>query len=147
VSAPITQFECYRSNKDCDNLSLHSYALMSSIVFMLRYQCSSILGRWMNKSWSYYINVNVPISKHHTLKVYRGVEVKLHALVTSTLHRCAWTSSHSGQFTPWEIATIPVGQDTGWAPESVWTGCPREKSDLLWGALNLGRLDCAQLLY
>jgi hypothetical protein len=28
----------------------------------------------------------VPVSKHHTLKMYGGVEVKLHTFITLTLH-------------------------------------------------------------
>jgi hypothetical protein len=35
----------------------------------------------------------VPVPKHHTMKIYQGVEVTLHTFLISALCRCEWTAS------------------------------------------------------
>jgi len=54
--------------------------------------------------------------KHHALKTYGGVEVCLHAFLTSTLDRDKWSASRPGCFTP-----VLIWYEVGWAPEPVWT--------------------------
>jgi hypothetical protein len=40
--------------------------------------------------------------EHHAMKVYWGMEVELHTLVTLTLDSGEWSASHPGHFTPRE---------------------------------------------
>jgi hypothetical protein len=42
----------------------------------------------------------VPMPKHHTTKIYRGVKLKLHALLTSALDGDEWSYLCSDYFTP-----------------------------------------------
>jgi hypothetical protein len=42
--------------------------------------------------------------------------------------RGKWSPSHTDLFAFGEIAPVPIGQETGWAPEPVWTTWRREKS-------------------
>jgi hypothetical protein len=55
-------------------------------------------------------NVKVTFSlcwnKHHDIKMYWGVEIQLHAFVTSVLGGGEWSASHSGDF-------IPLGKGLG----------------------------------
>jgi len=45
--------------------------------------------------------------KHHAMNTYVGVEIKLHAFLTSVLYGVDWTASSSG----WrQIITMPPGQ-------------------------------------
>jgi hypothetical protein len=71
----------------------------------------------------------VPVlTEHHYLKTYWGVELWLHALLTSTLDGGEWSASHPGLFFPRERAPGAhwVG---GWMgsraekfPAPIWTG-------------------------
>jgi len=38
--------------------------------------------------------------KHHVTKTYEGLEIKLHAFLTSVLYRSEWSASPSDRFTP-----------------------------------------------
>jgi hypothetical protein len=49
------------------------------------------------------------LMKHHTLKMYEGVEILLHAFLTSTLDVNGWPASRSGCLMPVEQALIPTG--------------------------------------
>jgi hypothetical protein len=44
------------------------------------------------------------LTKHHAMKMYWGVEVKLHAFLTSALNGGEWSASRPGRFTPRETA-------------------------------------------
>jgi hypothetical protein len=48
---------------------------------------------------------------HHAFKTYSGVEVQLHAFLTSELDGGEWLPSRPGRFTPRE-----------WAPGTHWIG-------------------------
>jgi hypothetical protein len=49
--------------------------------------------------------------KHHAMKGYGGMEVYLHALLSSALDAVT-----SGEIVPWYLQ-----EEVGWAPEPVWT--------------------------
>jgi hypothetical protein len=40
--------------------------------------------------------------KHYAMKIYRGVQVQLDAILTSALHTIEQSASHPGHTTPWE---------------------------------------------
>jgi len=46
-----------------------------------------------------------PVTKHHAMKTYEGVEVQLHAFLTLVLDEGKWSASHPGHFTPGESAS------------------------------------------
>jgi hypothetical protein len=46
------------------------------------------------------VSLSLCLTKHHTIKTYRGVEVQLHAFLTSALDAGEWWSSGTGRFTP-----------------------------------------------
>jgi hypothetical protein len=79
-----------RKRKDSEmNFRKHSASLISSI-----FVC--------------YVKVKAKMSlcltKHHAMKTHWGVEVYLHAFLTSALHGGEWSASRAGRFTPREKA-------------------------------------------
>jgi len=54
------------------------------------------------------VKVKLPLSffltEHHTLKVYWGVEIKLHPFLTCAIDGSEWSVSHPGCFIPREGA-------------------------------------------
>jgi hypothetical protein len=67
------------------------------------------------------VKVKLPLclTKHHSMKTYWGVEVLLHAFLTSALDGGEWSASRPGRFTPRERApgTHSIG---GWVgPRAV----------------------------
>jgi len=44
------------------------------------------------------------LTDHHAIKAYWGVEVEIHAFLTSTLDGGEWSASRPGRFTPRERA-------------------------------------------
>jgi hypothetical protein len=40
------------------------------------------------------------LTKHHTIKMYEGVEVQLHVFLTSALDEGEWSDSRPGRITP-----------------------------------------------
>jgi hypothetical protein len=42
------------------------------------------------------------LTKHHTMKMHGGVEVQLHAFLTSAVDGDDWSASRPGRFTPGE---------------------------------------------
>jgi len=49
------------------------------------------------------------ITNHHAMKTYGGVEVQLHAFVTSELDGGEWSASRFGRFTPRIKLLVPIG--------------------------------------
>jgi hypothetical protein len=45
----------------------------------------------------------------------------------SALYIGEWQASYTGHFTAKEKLTLPIGQEAGWAPETVWALWSREK--------------------
>jgi hypothetical protein len=82
------------------------------------------LGRQKCK-WKVKVKVKVKLSlcltKHHAMKTYWGVEVKLHAFLNSALDGGEWSASRLGHFTPGERTP-----GTRWI--GVWLG-PRAVLD------------------
>jgi hypothetical protein len=63
------------------------------------------------------------------MKAYGGTDVQIHIFLTSALAGGEWSASYSGRFTPGErTPPVPIGQEFGWTPESVWTMWRRENS-------------------
>jgi hypothetical protein len=48
-------------------------------------------------------------TKHHPMKTYRGMEVKLHVFLTSVLDRCEWSTDTTAALPP---ARARAGLDT-----------------------------------
>lgn len=59
--------------------------------------------------------------KHQAMKPCKGMEVLIHAFLTSTLDRCAWSAPCPGSFTVREKGLVPIRQEAGWASEMVLT--------------------------
>jgi hypothetical protein len=55
------------------------------------------------------------------MKAYWGVELQLHAFLTSALNGSEWSASRPATLHPGKEPLVPIGQETGWAPEPVWT--------------------------
>jgi hypothetical protein len=55
----------------------------------------------------------------HATKTYGGVEVYLHVILTSTLDGGELSASRPRRFTSGKKIPVPIGQETGWAPEPV----------------------------
>jgi len=55
-----------------------------------------------------------PVLKYHTMKMYGGVEIKLHAFLTSGLDGSEWSASHLSCFTSRERAP-GIHSIGGWA--------------------------------
>jgi hypothetical protein len=55
------------------------------------------------------------------MKMYVGVEVQLHAFLTSALYGGEWPASCPGHFTPRRKIPVSITQEVGWYPEPVWT--------------------------
>jgi hypothetical protein len=45
----------------------------------------------------------------------------LHTFLTSALDEGDWSASLSGRFIPGKQPPVPITQETGWAPGSIWT--------------------------
>jgi hypothetical protein len=58
------------------------------------------------------VKLSLCLTKNHTMKTYWGVEVELHAFLTSALDGDEWSTSRPGRFTPRERA-----------PRTHWIGC------------------------
>jgi hypothetical protein len=52
--------------------------------------------------WKVQVKLSLCLAKHHAMKTYRGVEVKLHAFFTSALDGGGWSALRPGLFTPGE---------------------------------------------
>jgi hypothetical protein len=50
------------------------------------------------------VNLSLCLTKHYAIKTYWGVEVQLHAFLTSAIDGGVWSASHPGRFTPKERA-------------------------------------------
>jgi len=48
--------------------------------------------------------------KHHVMKTYGGMEVKLHVLLILAQDGCKWSASCPGHFIPMEMAPVPTEQ-------------------------------------
>jgi hypothetical protein len=67
------------------------------------------------------------LTKHHAMKAYWGVEVQLHAFLTSAVDGGEWSASRSGHFTPKERGrgTHSIG---GWVgPRAVLDAMVKRK--------------------
>jgi hypothetical protein len=54
------------------------------------------------------------------MKAYWSGGISTHSLA-SALDGGEWSASRPGRFTPREEPLVPIGQEAGWASESVWT--------------------------
>jgi hypothetical protein len=59
------------------------------------------------------------------MKLYVGVDVKIHVFLTSALVGGEWSASPSGK-----EPLLPIGHEAEWAPEPVWMTHGGEKSCL-----------------
>jgi len=75
------------------------------------------------KNSSVTINVSCPCpsTNHHAMKAYWGMEVYLHAFLTSALVVGEWLAPRPDRFTPGKEHLVPIGWEAGWNSEPVWT--------------------------
>jgi hypothetical protein len=66
--------------------------------------------------------MSISLTNRHAIKIYGGVKVWLHALLTSALDVDELSASRSDHFSP-----SPV-KETEWTPEPVWTRWRRENN-------------------
>jgi len=61
------------------------------------------------------------LTKHHAMKTYGGVELQIHAFITSALDGGEWSASRPGRFTPGNKARYTLDRWlAGWTLEPVW---------------------------
>jgi hypothetical protein len=65
-------------------------------------------------------------TKYHITKTYWGVELWLHALLTSALDGGEWSASRPGGFTPGVRSPLSIAWEAEWVLEPVWTLWRRE---------------------
>jgi len=58
---------------------------------------------------------------HHTMKMYRGVEVQLHMFMTSALDGLSGQLHAPASLPPEKSPLVPISQAPGWAPEPART--------------------------
>jgi hypothetical protein len=61
------------------------------------------------------------------MKTYEGVEIYLHAFLTSALDEGEWTFSRPSRFPLREYPPVATGQEAGWAPEHVLDAVTKRK--------------------
>jgi hypothetical protein len=59
-----------------------------------------------------------------------GMEVYLHAFLTSVLDGGEGSTSRPGRVLSEITAPVPIGYEAGWAPELVWTWQQRQKNPI-----------------
>jgi hypothetical protein len=50
--------------------------------------------------WSVKVKIKSYLTKYHAMKAYEGMEIELHAFLTSALEGGEWSASRRGRFTP-----------------------------------------------
>jgi hypothetical protein len=53
------------------------------------------------------------------MNMYGGVDVYIHDFLISALVGGEWSVSRLGFFTPLERASVHIGYEAGWTPESI----------------------------
>jgi hypothetical protein len=61
------------------------------------------------------VKLSVCVINHHPMKVYRGGEVQLRAILFSEINEGEWSVSRSGRFTRGKRPLIPIRLKAGWA--------------------------------
>jgi hypothetical protein len=74
--------------------------------------------------------------EHHAMNRQTGVEVQLHAFLSSILDGVEWSASWPGHFTTRYKARVITRQKAGSVPELVWTLWRIEKVYCLYQELN-----------
>jgi hypothetical protein len=79
------------------------------------------------------LSPEVPVLKHHAVKMNAGIEVKLRTFLKSPLYGCELTASFFSLFIPEERTTVPTEYEAAWVPEPVLKQCHKKKYLLLPG--------------
>jgi len=66
------------------------------------------------------VMLSLCLTKHHAMKMQWGVEVQLHAFLSSAIDGGEWSASRPGRFTP---------RKSPWYPLDRWLGGPRAGLD------------------
>jgi hypothetical protein len=88
----------------CKNL-IHKFPLIHlSYDALLRMPCVVLVITWSLlaklNSWRWKVKLSLCLTKHHAMKTYWGMEVQLHAFLTSALDGSEWSASRPDRFTP-----------------------------------------------
>jgi hypothetical protein len=82
--------------------------------------------------------MNVKAVPLHATEAWGERRYSLYSFTTSALDGGEWSVSRPGRALP-PGAPVPIVQEAGWAPGSVWTQRIEEKSFRLYRGLNLDR--------
>jgi hypothetical protein len=63
---------------------------------------------------------DVPYAKHNAMKTYEGMEVYLHAFLTSVLDKMSGQRDAPATLLPGKLHPVTGGYEAEWAPEPVW---------------------------
>jgi hypothetical protein len=69
---------------------------------MVKHRYNFILPHNQNQVYMYKDKASLCLTKYYVMKTYGGVEVKLHAFLTSVLDGGEWSASRPGRFIPRE---------------------------------------------
>jgi hypothetical protein len=80
-------------------------------AFVVYFKFLSLLSLDENVKVKAKVKLSLCLNKHHAMKTYWGVEVKLHAFLTLAPHGDEWSASFPGSFTPQgKIPRYPLGR-------------------------------------
>jgi hypothetical protein len=74
------------------------------------------------------VDLSLCVTKHHVIKTYGGVAIKLHYLLTSALGGGEWSASRPGRFNAGEISLGTQGKESCVSPRSGLDELAKEKS-------------------
>jgi hypothetical protein len=92
------------------------------------YGCSHSIQSWVANMSNLFMIVEVKLSHYSPCRWQGGEAHSSASFFTSALDGSEWSASRPGRALPrGKDPPVPIVQETGWAPELVWTQEAREK--------------------